>query len=124
MTLRPLAARSRRSSPAVLDYEIAQEQAAALGRIGRALEVALAALARFDSARAERREEFTAHASSGAAARAKLVQDASDALWCFVVQCEGCGLRDERQVVRAYEVPGEVRNRMGAFGGGRACRSI
>jgi hypothetical protein len=34
-----------------LDYEIVQEQAVALGRLGRALEVALASLSDFDRAR-------------------------------------------------------------------------
>ena len=34
----------------VLDYEILQEQAAALGRMGRALEAALAKLREFDAA--------------------------------------------------------------------------
>jgi hypothetical protein len=88
---------------AALDYEIAQEQASALGRAGRALEAALAALA--------------AHAESDdGAARAKLVQEASYALWCFMVQREAVGLRDPRPVLRDYRVPAEVQNRMGVFG--------
>ena len=103
MTLRPPrpSASSRQSGVAALDYEIAQEQVAALGRAGRALEAALAALA----ASGER-----------GAMRAKLVQDASDALWCFIVQREAIGLRDPRPVLRDYGVPAEVHNRMGAFG--------
>ena len=87
-----------------LDYEIAQEQATALGRLGRALEAALAALSDYDSAHAER-----------GAARAHLVQAASDALWCFIVQREACGLRDARPVIRDYRVPSEVYARMGAI---------
>src|SRR4029077_1161347 len=47
MTLRPPQASSS-SRIAALDYEIAQEQVAALGRMGRALEAALAALAEHD----------------------------------------------------------------------------
>lgn len=35
----------------VLDYEFAQEQAAALGRLGRALEAALTNLAAYDACR-------------------------------------------------------------------------
>jgi hypothetical protein len=89
-----------------LDYEIAQEQAAALGRLGRALEAALAALADHD-----RRE----HKADDA--RAKLVQEAGHALWCFMVQRECCGLRDPRPVMRDYRVPQDVQNRMGIFGG-------
>ena len=54
----------------VLDYEIAQEQAASLGRMGRALEAALARLREFDAA----------HPRTGAAAsvrRARRVGSAS-----------------------------------------------
>jgi hypothetical protein len=90
---------------AALDYEIVQEQATALGRLGRALEAALAALSEYDRTQTER-----------GTARAGLVQDASDALWRFVVQREACGLRDPRPVMRHYRVPAEVQNRMGAFG--------
>jgi len=46
MTLRPPRPSSRTSHSAALDYEIAQEQAVALGRLGRALERALAARGR------------------------------------------------------------------------------
>jgi hypothetical protein len=118
-TMIPRAPRSPSGKPhqGAMEYEIAQERAAALGRLGRALEVALAALARHDSAAGEPRQ---ARAPSGTVERARLVQEASYALWCFIIQRETCGLRDERQVVRAYNVPGEVRNRMGAFGAGRA----
>jgi hypothetical protein len=89
-----------------LDYEIAQEQATALGRMGRALEAALKALADYDRDQA-----------GPVATRAQLVAAASDALWCFVVQREACGLRDPRSVMRDYRVPAEVQNRMGVFGG-------
>jgi len=112
MSLRSSAPRWNKAPENALGYEIAQEQAAALGRLGRALESALAALASHDRTLAE-----SGHAAKPAAAvRTKLVQDASHALWCFIIQREACGLRDERQVVREYRVPGEVRNRMGAFG--------
>lgn len=94
-----------RSGIAALDYEIAQEQATALGRLGRALEAALNALAAFD-------RDLTGPAS----ARAKLVAEASNALWYFVIQREACGLRDPRTVMRDYRVPAEVQNRMGIFG--------
>jgi hypothetical protein len=104
MNLRPPQASSS-SRIAALDYEIAQEQVAALGRMGRALEAALAALAEYDR-------------SYGAkdAGRENLVRNASDALWCFMVQREAFGLRDPRPVIRDYRVPAEVHNRMGAFG--------
>lgn len=104
MTLRPPRAGSPATHFAALDYEIAQEQASALGRLGRALEAALGALA-----------EHQAKHGGRNAAHARLVQDASDALWCFMVQREACGLRDPRPVIREYRVPGEVYARMGAF---------
>jgi hypothetical protein len=91
----------------VLDYEIVQEQAAALGRIGRKLEEALARLREFDAA----------HPRSDAPTSAKrrtLVTEAGHALWMFVVQREACGLRDSRTVMRDYKVPGEVQHCMGA----------
>ena len=92
----------------VLNYEIAQEQAAALGRMGRALEKALATLREFDAA----------HPRSGAPtsaqqARRTLVTQAGQALWMFVVQREACGLRDSRTVMREYKVPSEVQQCMG-----------
>lgn len=106
MTLRPPPPSSSSRSAnaaAALDYEIAQEQVSALGRAGRALEAALTALA--------------AHAESGSdPMRARLVQDASYALWCYMIQREAMGLRDPRPVLRDYRVPAEVHNRMGAFG--------
>jgi hypothetical protein len=87
-----------------LDYEIAQEQAAALGRAGHALEAALAALFEYDRT-----------APTAGEARRKLVQDAGDALWRFIVQRECCGLRDPRPVMRDYRIPPEVQNRMGIY---------
>ncbi len=116
--LPPRFSRSRKLRAGALDYEIVQEQAAALGRLGRALEAALAALSNYDRDRAEPGDD-AAPTRSGASARVRLVQDASDALWCFIVQREVCGLRDWRLIVREYGVPAEVQNRMGVFDGGR-----
>jgi hypothetical protein len=105
MTLRPPRASSRTSHFVALDYEIAQEQASALGRLGRALEAALALLATCDSQQGSQDRQN----------RSELVQDASDALWHFIVQREAVGLRDTRVVFRDYRVPAEVQNRMGVF---------
>jgi hypothetical protein len=85
-----------------LDYEVALEQAAALGRAGRALEKALAALSEHDR-----------NGQTADAARRELVAQAGDALWRFVIQRECCGLRDSRAVMRDYRVPQDVQNRMG-----------
>lgn len=95
-----------------LDYEIAQEMASALGRLGHALELALQALARFDEAHP--RETLQADERE---TRRTLVAEAGVALWHFVVQREACGLRDTRQVMRDYRVPLDVQHRMGAAPG-------
>src|SRR5712692_6310427 len=70
-----------KSPIAALDYEIAQEKASALGRLGRALEAALQVLAEFD----------TAHPSPAPVerqARSNLVATAGHVLWQFIVQRE------------------------------------
>jgi hypothetical protein len=87
----------------VLEYELVQEQAAALGRMGRALEAALAKLREFDA------EHPRADASAAdQRSRRTLVTAAGRALWMFVVQREACGLRDSRTIMLDYNVPGEV----------------
>jgi hypothetical protein len=116
MMLRPPRMNSSKVRESALDYEIAQEQAAALGRLGRALEAALAALSEHDGLRADS-GDLPEQAPAGAA-RERLLREASNALWCFVVQREAVGLRDQRAIMREYRVPIEVQNRMGAFGTG------
>lgn len=92
----------------VLAYELAEERASALGRMGRALEQALARLREFDAdhPRAEAPEPAQQ-------ARRILVREAGHALWMFVVQREACGLRNNRMLMRDYNVPGEVQLSMG-----------
>src|SRR6201984_1938901 len=101
----------------ILDYEILQEQAAALGRMGRALEAALAKLREFDAA-----QPRAGAPASAQQARRILVMEAGHALWMFVVQREACGLRNSRTLMRDYNVPGEVQRRMGAVPATRACK--
>ena len=96
---------------AALDYEVVQEQATALGRLGRALEAALATLRDFDA----RHLRVGLHPAEREA-RAVMVARAGEALWMFVVQREACGLRDSRAVMRDYNVPPEVQHRMGMLG--------
>ena len=103
--------RNRTQSPAdALADEFRQEMASALGRLGRALERSLAALAQFDAEHSQ-----TMSASECRQLRASLVAEASHALWHFIVQREACGLRDLRYVLRDYRVPREVAARMGAL---------
>jgi Family of unknown function (DUF6665) len=90
-----------RSGYATLEYEIAKEKASALGRLGRRLEAALAALAACPRTATDRK------------IRHSLVEQAGYALWLFVVQREACGLNDSAQVMQDYGVPNEVYARMG-----------
>jgi len=91
-----------RSGYATLQYEIAQEKASALGRLGRQLEAALAALA-----------ACPLSPTCDRAIRDRLVEQAGYALWLFAVQREACGLNDSAQVMLNYGVPSEVYARMG-----------
>jgi len=93
-----------------LNYEIVQERASALGRLGRGLEAALKELREFDAAR-PRLEALSEEWQM----RRTLVTAASHALWMFVVQREACGLRESRSLMRDYNVPVEVQEQMGAF---------
>src|SRR5436190_24146492 len=90
------------SGYATLAYEIAEDRASALGRLGRRLEAALTALAACPR---------TAH--SDQKIRDGLVEQAGYALWLFVVQREACGLRKIDHVIQVYGVPKEVLARMG-----------
>jgi Family of unknown function (DUF6665) len=99
---------NRTASPLdLIDSEIIQEQAFALGRLGRGLEAALATLRDFDAAL------LSPPTDAARTQRAALVAQAGYALWMFVVQREACGLRDGRAVMRDYQVPPEVQVRMG-----------
>jgi hypothetical protein len=108
MTVRPprqLATKIWTDNPAAaLDYEIAQEKASALGRLGRGLEAALGALRDFDAQQ---------NVDAAREQRRALVAQAGHALWLFVVQRESIGLRGTRQLMRDYGVPGEVQACMG-----------
>src|SRR3954471_8069760 len=99
MTVRPPRATTAKitklwtANPAgALEYEIAQEKASALGRLGRALEAALEALRAFDARAAEPNAETRREPRA-------LVAEAGHALWLFVVQREAIGLRDSRQIM-------------------------
>ncbi len=114
MTVCPPRIYSKQERESALGYEIVQEQAAALGRLGRALEAALSALSEHDGLQS--RCDAGLERTGADAVRRRLLQEASDALWCFVVQRKACGLRDQRAIMRDYRVPADVQNRMGVFG--------
>jgi len=83
---------------AVLAYELLEEQAVSLGRAGRKLEAALAALRDHE----------------GEDGRPAVLKAAADAAWGFFVQREALGLRDRAAVVIQYGIPREVLARIGA----------
>jgi hypothetical protein len=83
----------------VLRYELLEEQASSLGRAGRKVETALAALSA---------------CAAGDEARAAALKAAADAVWSFLVQREVMGLRDRAQVIAQYGIPREVLARLGA----------
>ena len=97
-----MASNSLRSGWATLEYEIAEERASALGRLGRRLEAALEALAACPPA-----------TSSERTVRDNLVGEAGYALWLLIVQREACGLNDSTHLMQTYAVPSEVYARVG-----------
>ncbi len=87
----------------VLETDLMAEKAASLGHHGRLVEQAMAALRAFDAAPGDPEE------------RLKLVKAAARHVWAFLVQRELCGLRDQKQIIRDYGIPGEVLVRLGAI---------
>ncbi|HEX2208198.1 MAG TPA: DUF6665 family protein [Longimicrobium sp.] len=87
-----------------LEYEVLQETAAVLARLGRRLQAALDALAAFDAA---------PPAGAGAEDRDALVGAAGEALWYYVIQREVMRIPATDAMLRELGVPREVRLRMG-----------
>jgi hypothetical protein len=88
----------------VLEADLVAEKASSLGHHGRLVEKALAALRAFDAAGAGSAEE-----------RFRLVRKAAREVWAFFVQRELCGLRDQKQIIKDYGIPGEVIARLGVI---------
>jgi len=95
-----------RSGYATLQYEMAEERASALARLGQRLEDALTALAACPRT-----------ADTDRTTRNRLVEQAGYALWLFVVQREACSLNKIDHVIQVYRVPNEVIARMGPLPG-------
>jgi hypothetical protein len=85
----------------VLDIEVAAEKALNLGRMAKAVQASLAALAALP-------------ADTSAEARSALVQAASAAVWRFFVQREMCGALDHDEAIALYAIPPEVLAQVGA----------
>ena len=82
--------------------ELAGEAAAALGRMGRGVETALAALREGDANGVD------------PAARETLLRTAADAVWRYFVQREVAGVRSQKDAIAHYAIPKDVLNRVGA----------
>nr|WP_210258184.1 DUF6665 family protein [Rhizobium sp. 57MFTsu3.2] len=104
VSLRPPRSISGQSSTGLspLEYELASARADALGRQGRKTEAALARLA-----------SWSPETDCGTD-RQTLLDDASDAVWALFIQREMCGFHNDRDVIRLYQIPGEVLARVGA----------
>lgn len=83
---------------AALAHELKQETAQALGRAGKRMEAALAAIAACEP---------------GSPALEEALDAAAWATYAYVVQREMMGLTDTDGALEFYKVPLEVRNRMG-----------
>ena len=83
----------RESGASALQHQLMAEGAASLGRLGRAVEAALAS-------DADRREA--------------LLYACADAVWRYFVQREVCGLVNHDRVVESYAIPPEVLAKVGA----------
>ncbi|MFC4172090.1 DUF6665 family protein [Microvirga sp. GCM10011540] len=88
----------------VLDYELREQKAHALGSLSGQVEQALAALRTFDAGE---------HGPDGNHRRRALLDEAADRVWAFMIQRELCGLRNWEAVVKDYGIPREVLNRVG-----------
>ncbi len=91
-----------------LDYEIAQQKAETLGRVGRQVEKVLArlrAIPQDDPDEGQRQR------------RTSLLDEAAERVWAFMIQRELCGFGHWDAVVRDYAIPREVLIRMGRVTG-------
>jgi hypothetical protein len=84
-----------------IETEIVGEKASSLGQQGRAVETAMDALRAFDAAGGDREERLV------------LVRAAAKAVWGYFVTRESCGMRDHREAIKLYGIPGEVLARLG-----------
>lgn len=101
MSVRPPSIYSGRqeSTLNVLEYELLAEKAAALGRAGERVSIALA---RLDAHEADAEQ------------RRILLKAAADAVYAYFIQRELCGLRRHDDAIRDYAIPREVLVRLGA----------
>ena len=94
----------RETGWSVLDYELREQKAHTLGTLSGQVEQSVAALQAFDAG---------ALASDRDDRRRALLDEAADRVWAFMIQRELCGLRNWEAMVRDYNIPREVLNRVG-----------
>jgi len=86
-----------------IESEVMAEKATSLGYHGKQVEDAMAALRGFDA------QPGTAEQ------RLALLKTASRAVWKYFIQREACGMRNHRDAIQLYGIPGEVLARLGAM---------
>ncbi|MGV3490889.1 MAG: DUF6665 family protein [Devosia sp.] len=82
-----------------IEAEVMGEKASSLGHHGRQVEKTIAALREFKGT-----DE----------ARVVVVKEAARAVWKYFVQREACGMRNHKDAIALYGIPGEVLVRLGA----------
>lgn len=90
-----------------IDSLLAGEAAASLGISGRKLKKALDALRQYDT------DAAALTRPPDEAARQRLVMEAAEAYWGYVVQREQFGLVDAEYIATEYAVPDDVKLAMG-----------
>jgi hypothetical protein len=96
------------NTPDPLEPEISVQKAAALGLAARKLRTSLDALRRFDA-------ETPTRSRRTSGSRERLVEEAAEACWGYLVQREiiGLGAEDAEYIRREYALPDEVWKRLG-----------
>lgn len=90
---------SQTEPPDPLEYELQEGRAYALGQAGRRVETTLASLATAERVPAAERE--------------RLLDDASEAVWIYVIIRESLGFYDHEIALSHYHVPAQVMARIG-----------
>lgn len=85
----------------ILDYELQEERAHALGAAGRKVEQALARL--------------NDEAVVAAEGREAVLKAAAYEVWKFFIHRESCGIRDHKPVIEHFGIPRAVLARLGAM---------
>jgi hypothetical protein len=91
------------SGLSILETQMLEEQASSLGRMGAAVERALAVL-------------DASPAAPGSPEHETLLKAAAEAVWHFFIQRDVCGIRDHASIIQHYNIPAAVISRLGVRG--------